>query len=647
MFQKWGMQTKIAVAGGLCLFLTAVVIIVFAAMNMRGNALENRQEAIERAKDQSAETGKKVASQVGTRLEKALSTNRMLATMLQGAKDEDNDLNMSRITVGSVLRTVLDNHPEYLAIFSYWTKDYDALGAYKRLVYREGKDAFQEKELKSPQDIGTGAFLNQPAETKDPYVTDPLTHELGGQSHKLIAVSVPVMIEGTFYGVVGAFLPMSDFQQIVDNVDNVFGGSGSIALISNQGRFIAATDRPELQGEHMKTVHSDYKQDLEVIQSGKQQVGIHQGEGDKQAAVEAIVPMSLGSLTPWSIDISAPKEVVTAKADKQMRAAMADIWTMSGIGLVLAVIGLAVIWFMARSIARPIHNIISSLGESAEQVNSASDQLSSSSQKLAEGSSEQASSLEETSSSLEEMSSQTKQNADNARAAKQSRDEAYESLQSAHQAMEETVQAMSRISSSGEEIGKVIKTIDDIAFQTNLLALNAAVEAARAGEAGKGFAVVAEEVRNLAQRTSEEAKNTQSMIESTVSEINSGSQLLDKTKEAFETVVSENKKVASLIDEITASSEEQAKGVEQVNNAVAEMDKVVQQNASDAEESSSAAQELSSQADQLDRMVRQLEAIVGSSGHTNGESESEERGEPRASLDHSREESHQGRLPEK
>jgi methyl-accepting chemotaxis protein len=646
MFHKWGMQTKIAVAGGMCLFLTAVIIIVFAAMNMRGNALDNREQAIERAEQQSVEIGKKVASHVETRLEKALSTNKMLATMLQGAKNDDNELKMSRITVGSVLQTVLSNHPEYLAIFTYWSKDYDGLGKYKRIVYREGKDSFKEKELKSAEAVGTGSFLKRPSETKAPYVTDPLTYNLGGESRQMIAVSVPILIKDTFYGVVGAFLPVSGFQGIANDVENVFGGSGKISIISDQGRFIAVTDRSDLRGEHMKTIHSDFEQDLEIIRAGKQDVGIQEGEGDEEAAVEAIVPMSLGSLTPWSIGISAPKKVVTAKAEKQMRAAMGNIWTMSGIGLALAVLGLAVLWFIARSVARPIHRIIASLSESADQVNSASDQLSSSSQKLAEGSSEQASSLEETSSSLEEMSSQTKQNADNAKQAKQSRDEAYTSLQSAQQAMEETVQAMSRISSSGEEIGKVIKSIDDIAFQTNLLALNAAVEAARAGEAGKGFAVVAEEVRNLAQRTSEEAKNTQSMIESTVSEINSGSQLLDKTKEAFETVVSENKKVASLIDEISASSEEQAKGVEQVNNAVSEMDKVVQQNASDAEESSSAAEELSTQADELDRMVKQLEAIVGSGNHSAPEPQGgESRDSGDASLEQSRDRGDQARLP--
>jgi len=606
MLQKMGMQSRIAVAGGMCLFITALAIVVFAAVNMRGNALENRKEAIQEAKQHSADIGNKVASEVSSHLEKVLSTNRMLDTLLRGAKAKDNLLSMSRLAVRSTLETVLHNNSQYLAMFTYWVEDFDHAGPLRWIVSRE-----EGKKLKTPETVGDGSFLTRPQESKKPYVTSPFQYELNGKSKTVVAVSVPILIEDTFQGVVGALLPFTTFQEIADDVEDVYGGAGTISLISNQGKFIAVTDSPDLQGQHMKSVHSDYQDDLELIRSGEQEVGTHTGE-DGETEVEAMVPVHLGSQALWSVNISVPQSVVTQKADKQLRAAMADVWTMSGIGLVLALLGLAVLWFISRSVARPIHRIMGSLAESAHQVNSASDQLSSSSQKMAEGSSEQASSLEETSSSLEEMSSQTKQNADNARTAKKSRDEAYSSLQSAQQAMQETVEAMSRISSSGEEIGKVIKSIDDIAFQTNLLALNAAVEAARAGEAGKGFAVVAEEVRNLAQRTSEEAKNTQSMIENTVSEINNGSQLLDKTKNAFETVITENKKVASLIDEITASSEEQAKGIEQVNNAVSEMDKVVQQTASDAEESSSAAEELSSQAAHLDSLVQQLEAIVGS-----------------------------------
>jgi methyl-accepting chemotaxis protein len=189
-----------------------------------------------------------------------------------------------------------------------------------------------------------------------------------------------------------------------------------------------------------------------------------------------------------------------------------------------------------------------------------------------------------------------------------------QNVESSHRTLQKTNECMRQIASTGEETGKIIKTIDEIAFQTNLLALNAAVEAARAGEAGQGFAVVAEEVRNLAQRAAGAARNTSSLIEDAIDKINQGSHLVRETDQAFSMVSQSSNKVAELLGEISEASAEQAKGIEQVREAIGQMDRVTRNNASSAEESAGSSEELSRRADELKGMVTKLGALVGGNG---------------------------------
>jgi len=285
--------------------------------------------------------------------------------------------------------------------------------------------------------------------------------------------------------------------------------------------------------------------------------------------------------------------------------------TVMVIGLVVAlVVGLILAFYITVSITRPIRLVIEGLTLGSQQVASASGQVSSASQSLAEGSSQQAASIEETSSSLEEISSMTKQNSENASQADLLMKEANAVVTKANFSMSQLTTSMDDISKASDETSKIIKTIDEIAFQTNLLALNAAVEAARAGEAGAGFAVVAEEVRNLAMRSAEAAKNTANLIEGTVTKVRDGSALVKKTNEEFTQVAESSAKVGELVGEIAAASREQSSGIEQVNIAVSEMDKVIQQNAANAEESASASEEMNAQAETMNDFVNDLVGLV-------------------------------------
>jgi len=254
---------------------------------------------------------------------------------------------------------------------------------------------------------------------------------------------------------------------------------------------------------------------------------------------------------------------------------------------------------------------LSQVSEAVSQVTSASGQISQGAQSLAEGANTQASSLEEVSSSLEEMSSMTKQNADNSNQAKILATEAKSAANEGDSSMKKMAEAIREIKQSSDNTAKIIKSIDDIAFQTNLLALNAAVEAARAGEAGKGFAVVAEEVRNLAMRSADAAKNTANMIEESVKNADGGVKITEEVAKSLSQIVDRTSKVGDLIAEIAAASNEQALGIEQVNTAVASMNQVTQQNAANSQESASASEQLSSQAAELANMVNEFKLSIG------------------------------------
>ena len=330
----------------------------------------------------------------------------------------------------------------------------------------------------------------------------------------------------------------------------------------------------------------------------------------RQVRIEKQRPAALALMTgcrEMRDGVEAFVENTNKEADAQVTLASTLI---IGIGISSIIAGILAAFFITRGITKPLNRIIAGLNEGADQVNDAAGQVSSASQQLAEGAGEQASSLEETSSALEEMSAMTRANAQNAKQANELASAAKTNADQGDQTMHQLNSAMGAINESSGQISKIIKVIEEIAFQTNLLALNAAVEAARAGEHGKGFAVVAEEVRNLAQRSAQAARDTTNLIEGSVTRAKEGTTVADSAGKALQAIVSDVTKVADLLNGITQASQEQAQGVDQVNTAVSEMDKVTQQNAAGAEESASAAEELSAQAATLKGVVEELGAMV-------------------------------------
>ncbi len=405
-------------------------------------------------------------------------------------------------------------------------------------------------------------------------------------------ITTPVKDGDKIIGALSAVLDMSYFSKAC--IDPVKIGKRGYAYVYGPDGLILSHPDSALV----------FKKKINEFDFGRQFVSLKQGvlahmEGDV-GKITAFGPIEGLNITVCVTDFV--DELLAPIRGVRWISLLLSAGTVISVGLIIFLVG--------RFVTRPIDRSVSDLSKASDEVAAASNQVSKASTNVSEGASEQAASIEETTSSLEEMASMTRQNAENSNQANRLMAETRDTIVQASRSMGELMNSMADISRSSEETSKIIKTIDEIAFQTNLLALNAAVEAARAGEAGAGFAVVAEEVRNLAMRAADAARNTAGLLQDTVAKVKLGSGVVEKTEQEFSKIASGASKMAGLVDEIAAASNEQAQGIQQISAAVSQMDKVVQQNAANAEESASASEQLHAQAQQMKELIRELNGLI-------------------------------------
>jgi len=561
-------------------------------------------------------TAAEIAARLEYRLGTAIGTARTLSEAFSGWIAHGKP---SRAEADAMLRGALAGSPDYIGVWTLWepnafdgkdaefanTPGHDETGRYIP-YWNRGAGTIDIEALVNYTTPGAGDYYLLAKRDNAETVLEPYSYKVAGKDVLMTSLVVPIhRADGTFVGVVGVDLPLATLAAEIAN--EKVGETGYVALVSNKGMYVA---HPKVERCGKPMVDSDpwVQPFLGNIKAGRgfETEAFSHTLNDNTFRFGA--PVDIGEAkTPWAVAVTVREGEVLAAA-RQLRT---NIIYISGI--VLAFV-LAIVWWIARGIAKPVRDIAAELGAGADHVASASTQVSSAGQTLATGASEQAASLEETSSSLEEMASMTKRNAEHAATAKTLAAETRATAASGQVDMQQMAKAMTDLRTASASVAKIVKTIDEIAFQTNILALNAAVEAARAGEAGAGFAVVAEEVRSLAQRSASAAKETADTIGEAVRMSELGATLSGKVAAGFNDIAAKTQRLDGIVAEIAQASHEQNEGLQQINTAVRQMDSVTQGNASGAEESASAAEELNSQALTLKECVNQLLRIVNGHG---------------------------------
>jgi methyl-accepting chemotaxis protein len=616
------LRQKLGFAIGVGILLVVAVLVLFSS-------LQARDEAINAAQNNLKARISALSFEIKQILEDAMDASGALSSSLSVADDYHHKGKLSRETAQAMGEAVLLSKKDFIGLTIAFEPDafdgsdsryvntfaHDHTGRFLSYITRNATGGADIGVLTSYEQKDGAPWYFIPKETKQDFITEPVIYPIQGKDVLMISMMTPILHNGRFLGVTGIDYSIDFMQNLVSNRD-IYNGNYDISIISHDGVYAASNTHPDWIYKSVKDVRKDIHQDiLKTIQSGKADLI---NRGDRIIATE---PLYVGGSTlPWQIQLTVPVSEITRHANQLM-------WAQITMGLVFLVIGVVgMIWYVNR-LVKPLEamvvmaekmadgdlkyrvdikttndeignlyhafsrmrdkltEIINQIVDGANQIASASEQLSNTSMQISQGAALQASSAEEVSSTIQQITANIQQNRVNAVDSDSITKTVADGIFKGAETSKMSVDAFNDIASR-------ILFIKDIAMQTNILALNASVEAARSGEHGRGFSVVATEVRKLAEHTSE-ASNL-------IEELVMGSrEVVVETGDIMQSIVPQMEKAQRLVQEISLSSEEQALGANQVNNAIQELSHVIQQNAAASEEMASSSEELSSQAENL------------------------------------------------
>jgi methyl-accepting chemotaxis protein len=602
------------------------------------------QEALAMA--QATQMAQLQAREVAGQIEQGLMTARGLADALVAMKTSGQP---NRAQADALQRRLLEASPALLGVWTGWEPDafdgadarhagqpgHDATGRYVP-YWNRGAGHIAVEPLVDYDKPGAGDYYQQPKARGKETLIEPYVYKVAGKDTLITSLVVPIMVDGRFAGVAGVDISLA---AIADQLSRIRPfETGRASLLSTAGQYLGDIDATVI-GQPAKDLSPEV---MQAIAQGKPFQRVVTDAATGGAMTELFVPVNLGQTgSPWSFRLSLPNDRVHA-AVRQER------WTAAALGVgVLLLLSGALAVLLHRLVLRPLggdpaeaaalarrvaagdlstrvalrpgdtHSLMAALSSmqrqlsqmvagvraGADSVATASTQIAQGNLDLSQRTEEQASALQQTAATMDQLGATVRHNADSARQANQLAQSASAVAGKGGAVVGQVVETMRGISESSRQIGDIIGVIDGIAFQTNILALNAAVEAARAGEQGRGFAVVAGEVRTLAQRSAEAAKEIKGLIGRSVAQVEQGTSLVDQAGQTMDDIVASIRRVSDIVSEIASASAEQSTGISQVGDAVTQMDQTTQRNAALVEQSAAAAESLKGHAQQLVQAV--------------------------------------------